>query len=109
MPSRSYRVGYHFEHNVVAPFFRGLGYFAIESRGSHGLADIVAIPARDSFHYPQTPLLIQCKKGKHRPTSKLYDHLKENSKWNAEFLVAYGTGKNNLVIENLDKKDMRFV
>ena len=82
----------------------------MESRGSKGLFDIIAIPPVESYHYPTQPLLIQAKTGQSSKTKAraAIPNIKEHSpKWNGIPLIAYNQNR-NIVIENLDGVNMRF-
>ena len=57
-----YRRGYEFERKVSA-LFRKHGWFVVESRGSHGPADLVAAN-------PYEVVLVQCKKAATCPPSR---------------------------------------
>lgn len=59
--NRNYRKGYHFEHYVVTPHLRARGYFVVESRGSHGIVDVVAVRRQNGKEIEHWPLMIQCK------------------------------------------------
>lgn len=65
----AYTRGYYFERRTAAAL-RDDGYFVIESRGSHGVADLVALKVRQA-------LMVQVKSGQaklsHREWNRLYD------------------------------------
>lgn len=65
----SYTRGYYYEKRA-ARALRDDGYFVVESRGSHGVADLVALKVRQA-------LMVQVKSGKarlcHREWNGLYE------------------------------------
>ena len=82
MANKKYRKGYNFEKKIQEKYEKE-GYFVIRSSGSHGIADLVAIPSLESryigmignVYADNPPILIQCKatkKGKYtKECSKL--------------------------------------
>jgi len=107
--NKNYLKGYRFERRVSA-FFRGMGFYAMESRGSKGLYDIIAIPPVESIHYPTKPLLIQAKTGQSSRVKAraAIPNMKEHSpKWNGIPLIAYNENR-KIIIENLSGINMRF-
>ena len=107
--NRNYRIGYHFEHYVVAPFLRGHGYYVMESRGSHGLADLIAVPEIRAWETILPVLFVQCKKGKYKPSKANYDKIiKHHHKWKGVWLMAYGEGRKTLKFTNMDKEEITF-
>lgn len=107
--NKNYLKGYRFERRVSA-YFRGKGFYAMESRGSKGLFDIIAIPPVESHHYPTQPLLIQAKTGQSSRSKAraAIPNLKEHSpKWHGIPLIAYNQD-HKIIIENLNGVNMRF-
>lgn len=115
MVNRRYRQGYVFEHYHVAPFFRSIGYYVQESRGSKGLFDLICIPNNTpdmNYKYPEKPLMIQAKDSKYVAPS-VFEHIKKEHKWNGIPLIVNNLAephrKAQLLIRNMDGVKMDFV
>jgi hypothetical protein len=85
--NKNYRKGYKFEHDKVAPLLRSKCWLTIESRGSHGIYDIISVPPKNNKGIQNYPLLIQCKNTDYVSPS-LFTHLKKYDKWQGFPLVA---------------------
>ena len=92
MPNRNYRKGYYLEHRVVAPYLRARGYFVVESRGSHGIVDVVAVRQQNGKDMQHWPLMIQCKndsKGGYVGPQEMASLRLCKEKYQGLFLIAY--------------------
>jgi len=102
MSNKNYVKGYIFEHYKVAPTLRGMGWLTIESRGSHGIYDIISVPPKNNKGIHNYPLLIQCKNSDYVPPS-LFEHLKKNDKWQGFPLVANNENR-QIVLRSLNQE-----
>jgi len=92
MTNKHYRKGYQFEHYVVAPYLRARGYFVVESRGSHGIVDVVAVRQQNGKGMQHWPLMIQCKndsKGGYVKPQEMASLRLCEKKYQGLFLIAY--------------------
>lgn len=109
MPNRNYQAGVRVE-KAIAGILHKVGYFVIESRGSHGLIDVAAFAPTNSHNYPLKPLGIQCKKSKKLITKRERENLKTHApKWEFIPLIAYREKRGKYKIENLEGVEMVFV
>ena len=108
MSNKNYQKGYRFEKRV-ANFFRNIGYYAIESRGSKGLYDVIAIPSEaiSDYKYPEVPLMIQCKNKKYVEPS-VYKNIIHHHKWKGIPLMASNRDR-KIYLENMDRIEFDFV
>lgn len=102
MTNKMYQKGYRFERRVAA-YLRGKGYYAIESRGSKGMFDVVGIPPSNDKGMHNYPLLIQCKATGKIPKAELESIKFHSPKWQGWAMLAYSKNR-KLMFEGLNKE-----
>lgn len=74
-----------------------LGYYVVRSAGSHGVADLVAIGAPNTYCVPV--LLVQCKYGKTGPNNEDFDKLEDvANRYFVDAAMAWKKGKDELTL-----------
>lgn len=101
--NENYAKGYRFE-KVVANKLRGLGYYAVESRGSHGTIDVVGIP--NEKNTTGQVLMIQCKTNGKISKSDLQTLKDSTKKWSAHWLLADRPGRGKIRFRTLDLEEV---
>ena len=86
----------------------------MESRGSHGLYDLICVPNTDisQYKYPLKPLMIHAKDSQYVAPS-VFEHIRQEHKWEGIPLVvnnlAEPHSRAKLLIRNLDGVEVDFV
>lgn len=88
MPNKKYVQGANFERQVKN-VLEAMGYYAIRSAGSHGVADVVALSPDDEVR----PLMVQCKLRGAFPADEREELMRTADEFRADAALAVKTRK----------------